>query len=61
MFLHAFSGWSPPEYRDCHLVLPLNLLETFKHSDYAVKVLEEFGRVSYQGITVRGNQDQAKT
>lgn len=45
--LEKCKSWSPPEYRDCHLVLPLNLLETFKHSDYAVKVLEEFGRIDF--------------
>ena len=43
---------SPIEFQEKHMVLPLNLIDTDHHKDYAVEVLQEYGQVS-EGEGVR--------
>lgn len=43
---------SPREFKERHMVLPLNLLDNDHHQDYAVEVLKEYGQVREQGVRV---------
>ena len=36
---------SPVEYKEKHMVLVLNLLDTDHHKDYAVEILQQYGKV----------------
>ena len=37
---------SPAEYKEKHMVLVLNLIDTDHHRDYAVEILQQYGKVS---------------
>lgn len=36
---------SPEEYKEKHMVLTLNLIDTDHHKDYAVEILQQYGKV----------------
>ena len=37
---------SPVEFKDIHMVLPLDLLNMNSHADACIEILQQFGRVS---------------
>ena len=43
--LFTYTELSPAEYKEKHMVLTLNLIDTDHHKDYAVEILQQYGKV----------------
>ena len=44
-FVCLCTELSPEEYKEKHMVLTLNLIDTDHHKDYAVEILQQYGKV----------------